>query len=320
MAAPWISVTTWRIAAAAAPTYEGQVVTRSELSIVGVPEARVGRFTEHSPLQQPYLEAEYSVSDQAQRNTATARSAYEATLFAVTLEKGKPEKTVKPLTATERAAYLGVTEETNHQSPAFLSWVQDAGLVKMNDENELAFAYRVNKFIAQNFHYRWIQGSSIDPASVALNGASHCGGIANLFVATLRANGIPARQVSGRIVKKSSDENSTVTNGALTVDPNRLHAATEFYANGVGWVPAEPTGAIGSKDISRFFGISDGSLLVMSFDWLRIDEKCRSLQTTEFRSGAAYGSWDNWHMDDYMVVQQEVLRGDAKSPPAKSKR
>jgi len=64
-----------------------------------------------------------------------------------------------------------------------------------------------------------------------LVGWSDCGGLATLYVSILRANGIPARCLTGR-----------------SIDPNTPHVKMDFYAEGVGWVPGippSPSGRIG---------------------------------------------------------------------------
>lgn len=299
-----LNATTWGIAAAVPPSFDWQQVTKSQFQIPGVPGADIRRFPEHSPLQQMYHAAVYPVTEQRQLTEATAQGTYEATLYAISLEPGAPEKPVPMLSDTEREYYLASTERTNYQDPAFQSWLQQTGLLRSRGETELAFAYRAMAYIGAHFTYRWVVGSSEEPASVAANGASHCGGIANLFIGTMRANKVPARLDVGRSVLRSSTPKDTVTNGCYTMDPGTSHVTTEFYVQGVGWVPAEPTGAIGQKDIHSYFGKTDGTMLIQHFDTMWLDNRMRSLQSMEWCFGSWKGTWNGFHITDNLEVQQ----------------
>lgn len=308
MRSPALDAMQWGIVAAQAPSYEGQTVLESRLTIPGVRAARVQGCREKSPLKQAYWLATYPVTREEQRDRATAQSVYRALLYARVLTPGA-STAAKPLTDEERSSYLTASNVTNYATLDFKRWLRQADLLRRAKERDLDFAYRALEYIAQNFRYHWVQGSSTDPADVANRGASHCTGIANLYVATLRANDIPARLAVGRRIVHSSSPQAVVTNGTLTIDPGTAHVAAEFYAEGVGWVPVEPTGALGAADVAPFFGRSDGSLLVMHFDSMWLDTRTRNLQGMEWDYGRWRGSWNGWHLSDTMQVQPIVVPG-----------
>ncbi|HZP80628.1 MAG TPA: transglutaminase-like domain-containing protein [Chthonomonadaceae bacterium] len=307
MQSPALDALQWGIVAAQAPSYAGQTILESQFSIPGVRAARVQSCTDRSPLRQGYWLATYPVTREEQRARATAQSVYRALLYARVLTPGADTVAVKPLTGDERFLYLTASNVTNYATLGFRRWLRQADLLRRTQERDLDFAYRALEYIAQNFRYHWVQGSSTDPADVVNRGESHCTGIANLYIATLRASGIPARLAVGRRIVNSSSPQAMVTNGALTIDPGTAHVAAEFYAEGVGWVPVEPTCALGAADVTPFFGRSDGSLLVMHFDSMWLDTRTRNLQGMEWDYGRWRGSWNGRHLSDTMQVQPTAV-------------
>ena len=83
-----------------------------------------------------------------------------------------------------------------------------------------------------------------------LNKRGECGDYSALFIAMARSVGIPARPVVG-----------------FWADPfyGKLHVWAEFYIEGVGWIPVDPT--IGQQSSSKreyYFGNMDNKRLIMS--------------------------------------------------------
>ena len=78
---------------------------------------------------------------------------------------------------------------------------------------------------------------------VLKRGSGNCEGFANLYLAALRAAGIPARQQSGYLYqpeKHINDEYVDMELGHIMFDALR-HTWVEFYLSGLGWVHADPT-------------------------------------------------------------------------------
>lgn len=82
------------------------------------------------------------------------------------------------------------------------------------------------------------------------NGRGDCTEYGTLFVALLRAVGIPARTVTGHVSKYLS-QGGTVNATRLWVDSPHLWA--EFYVEGFGWISVDPT--FGEGDPWDHFGI-----------------------------------------------------------------
>src|SRR5207248_1997886 len=83
--------------------------------------------------------------------------------------------------------------------------------------------------------------------------------LAGVFVCALRANDIPARQMVGRMVKSQTP---------IDKPPYGAHSRAEFFAEGVGWVPVDPTFGLGDKTPSGLtqFGNDAGDFLVLHLD------------------------------------------------------
>ncbi|ACB85936.1 stalk domain-containing protein [Natranaerobius thermophilus] len=85
------------------------------------------------------------------------------------------------------------------------------------------------------------------------SGEGVCADYADLFVALARAEGIPARRLSGYYISGP--------------DEGQYHAWSEFYLEGYGWVPVEPTFDAWYSD---FFGeLPDTSHIFMSYGVVR---------------------------------------------------
>jgi transglutaminase-like putative cysteine protease len=73
-----------------------------------------------------------------------------------------------------------------------------------------------------------------------------CEHFAAAFVVVMRAAGIPARVVTGY-----QGTDPTPTDGFYVVRQSSAHAWAEFWQSGVGWVRADPTGAVAPDRIGR---------------------------------------------------------------------
>lgn len=188
---------------------------------------------------------------------------------------------VAPLTATERRGYLAATTNIDHDAGAFREWLDAKELRRTRGESELDLAARVLETIRADFRYKY------DPdqekrASVACRlKTTDCGGMSYLFVAALRANGVPARLLVGRYARPPKP-------GTKPPEAEYLqgHISTEFFAAGIGWVPVDPTFVNGSRGPVRdFVGRDPGDLLVLHVDpdlRLPFPDKDRESQWLQF--------------------------------------
>ena len=136
---------------------------------------------------------------------------------------------VRRLTPAERSVFLAATTHFDFSSPRFQAWLRKEDLRRKKEERDLDFAFRAMESAGRTHTYRSELKSNRSASAVAAAGWSDCGGLSTLYVSILRANGIPARCLTGR-----------------SIDPNTTHVKMDFYAEDVGWVPGDPAVAIGS--------------------------------------------------------------------------
>jgi transglutaminase-like putative cysteine protease len=254
----------WIVYASAAPELPSQQKVSSKLSL----EARDD--TELSKLKRPVLRAKVTADD-TQRTQLHYTVTYQATLLErrlVPLPRGTEPPKVEPLTETEKKWYVAATTMFyDYEAKPFQAWLDKHGLRVKRGEGEVEFARRVFLVIADTCTYEARQDNDRHASAVCRSGKSDCGGHSVLFVAALRANGIPARSLVGNWTE-SAKPGQKIGDIPFT----QQHVRTEFYAAGVGWVPAEPSGAVlfkGTREarLQYCFGFDNGNFLVKQVDY-----------------------------------------------------
>jgi hypothetical protein len=123
-------------------------------------------------------------------------------------------------------------------------------------------------------------------SAVCRAGKADCGGLSVLFVTILRGNNIPARTLIGRWAQSSKAKDTV---GDLPY--YQTHVKAEFYAEEIGWVPADLATALYDKkgDGLSCFGHDPGDFLTQHVDeHLRLDSFHFGKQDMEFLQGPAY--------------------------------
>eukprot|EP01116_Phalansterium_solitarium_P018010 TRINITY_DN4603_c0_g1_i2.p1 TRINITY_DN4603_c0_g1~~TRINITY_DN4603_c0_g1_i2.p1 ORF type:complete len:787 (-),score=231.82 TRINITY_DN4603_c0_g1_i2:130-2490(-) len=140
----------------------------------------------------------------------------------------------------ERAAELCATPELDFF--AMREWINHYALIKNiynNDENDIRFARRAFIHVAQETLFTY-PASDQRASQVARSGKGDSVGISRLYVALLRANGIPARVLFGRRAEsKQKGETVKWLDGDSGADNDMLYATAQFYVDGIGWIPAD---------------------------------------------------------------------------------
>jgi transglutaminase-like putative cysteine protease len=100
------------------------------------------------------------------------------------------------------------------------------------------YLFKTNKYSLE------FQVGTQDPVSdfVLNKKAAHCQYFASAAVMMLRANGIPARYVTGFYAHETAADGTTIVRG------RDAHAWTEAYIDGVGWIALDATPPIGRAD------------------------------------------------------------------------
>jgi transglutaminase-like putative cysteine protease len=172
------------------------------------------------------------------RQNFSVRVEYEATLLARQLEPRDADDPapapVASLDPKTRRRELASAHQFDHKSALFQAWLDDRKLRREPDEDEVAFARRAFGVVRKGLnHY---EGADVEhvASKVTEAGKSDFAGLTAAYVSVLRANGIPARSLCGFPVIYEGRPNKNFW----------PHARAEFYAAGVGWVPADLAGAI----------------------------------------------------------------------------
>lgn len=289
--APNLVVQEWGVMAACPPNFDGQNISTATLTLNGVQQATANVERESSTLRQNVLMARLPMKTPAKGNAVSAQAVYEATLMSRSLKEGKPEHP-PVIESALKLVYTSPTAEYDFKDQRFVDWLQRNGLHKRDKETDLAIGYRVLKSVVTEVKYKEIWG--IEKAStICTRGYAACGGFSNLYVAILRANGVPARVLYGRIAKNSTRD----------TDPATFHCQAEFFAESVGWVPVDVAAATGTKDVRKYFGSVPGDLLVMHFDTIIRGEERTALQSFWFGCGKSTGSWNGFERTDELLVE-----------------
>lgn len=291
----------WSLYFAQLPELPGQVDVRTVLS----PRGRPAR--ELSEEGRPMLYARFPAVGQKWRKDVSAHVAYEATLIERRLEARGPgaadAPAVAPLDPKSRRLELANVRHFDYQSAPFRAWLDERGLRRRPEENPVDFARRAFLVVRKGITHD--EGEKVDhiASRVCEVGKSDYAGITAVYVAALRANGIPARALAGRVVIYEGQP-------AKNSWP---HAKVEFFADGIGWVPADVAGAIRtntSPDGLEFFGVDSAEFLTTHVDTDLILDTYFGRKTIDWLPDASWwvkgsGSMDGLQVKVNVTVQVE---------------
>lgn len=295
-AMPGVSVGEWFVVVADPPSHDGQSANGSDLWVPDAPGAEVGRTREAGARRQPTLSAHWFADNPAAQAEARVVASYEITLIPRRLVQGAPDAPVPPLPQAERAASLRAAGLIDHTDQGFRRWLKDQGLVREKDERDLDFAHRTLETITRTHTYKWIGNANPRPSVVCKRGWGECGALSYLFVASLRANKIPARALAGRWAKSSAPGRET--------DTGTFHVKAEFWAEGVGWVPVEVSNAVSARgrNLNRWFGYDPGDHITFHYDSVVVQDRQTLLQQGALTISNAVG-YGRLKMTDGLKVE-----------------
>ncbi|MEY2892616.1 MAG: hypothetical protein RJA98_2524, partial [Pseudomonadota bacterium] len=193
--APKLEAKRWQFVVAGPATISGQRVVSVDLVPAG--KKAQDRSVWHRPLLIGELDA-----GKRQGQRATSIWSMRLELRSRTLTDGADQDPVPALPVAERAAALAANAVSDWTSEAFQHGLDTADLRPHEGEHALAFARRALRHV-RSLHYAYTNDLDRCASAVLANGASDCGGLGGLMVATLRAAGIPARLLVGRWAKSA---------------------------------------------------------------------------------------------------------------------
>jgi transglutaminase-like putative cysteine protease len=241
-----------------------------------------------------------------ERHNIRVRLTYRAQLMSRDLkpkDRGAKEVEVIPPGQIERAEALSASDCIDFMTPDFQAFLDREKLRPNLDENEIDFAARVFRWVRDCCKYEYTAAMDRSATHVCSRRASDCGGLAALFVATLRANGIPARRLVGRWASSAKPGEKVGD-----VEYYQQHVKAEFFAAGIGWVPADPSSAVlwdKSAQGLRFFGHDPGDFIVFHRDGdFLIDTIYFGKQSVQYLQGTAFWVKGTGTVDGYSIETQ----------------
>ncbi len=236
-----------------------QKILRCEMSVEFPKEKFQGTLTKDlSKLAKPVLRTLVNSKDSGK---ATAR--IHAELYNVKLVEGEgPKKTT--LTTVERSAFTANERYYEHADPRFKAWMKGHQLHRKKGERDIEFAYRLLGFMREEFRYKIIDLEKVaDEAkekktteillcTQSLEG--ECWALSRVYSAVLRANGIPCKQVAGRLIMPGQSSHGTT------------HVKVEAFLDNSGWLPIEVAATVNLRDIplGKYFANGGDYMVVMN--------------------------------------------------------
>ncbi len=252
--APNCDVTKWIVFMPQAPVLEAQTAPTSNLFSH---EVNQHATTVLEPTSAKRKLMQLLISDSKDKHKLSGIVKYQVLLAPRNLVTGASEKLVPSLGKTEELRYLSQSDHLNFNDAIFQKWLDENALRK-NRESDLQFAWRSFMAIRNSYNYNYSVSQDRHVSSLCQGNSTDCGGLSWLFVAVLRANGIPARSLIGRWAKSANAQ----------VGAEEAHVKAEFFAKDIGWIPVEVSGAVNdkSRDPLKYFGREKGNFITFHID------------------------------------------------------
>lgn len=216
---------------------------------------------ELSSARREVLSSRIPVSDPKQANAISASCNYQLRLIERETASGA-DKAPTPLSAEERANFVRASKSYDFESPEFKTWLLRNNLLKKATERDVDFAWRAFSTIRKLYQYQYDENQNRCVSALCLVNKTDCGGLSYLFIATLRANQVPARALIGRWLKTGSEP------GSLENFYGGVHVKAEFFTGEAGWVPVDLSLAVSNIYNAQieFFGRCGSDFVTLHID------------------------------------------------------
>jgi transglutaminase-like putative cysteine protease len=282
--APNMTADFWELFVANPPQLPSQFEVKARL----IPNGQDGR--ELSSLGRSVLVSRFKVTEPGQKHKVSARMEIDATLISrhlVAREEAPKHHGPEHLSPADRNKYLLSNAMLDFNTAEFKAWLSEHKLHRRTGEEDVDLARRVFLQISRNFKYEYLNKMDRAASHICAEGRSDCGGLSGVFVAGMRANGIPARLLAGRWARSSEP-------GKLVgeVEYFQQHVKAEFYAQDVGWIPVDLSSAVQHNHTQaglKYFGHDAGDFVTMHVDVdLELETSKFGRKTTRWLQGVHY--------------------------------
>ena len=251
-----MDVKEWGIFTCKAPELPTQKNVQTKVQVLNAKTAPVP-VRDFSPLMRTVYLSRLPVKEAINKDLIDVKVSYQAELIArklVPATADMPVVKVEPLKEQEKSLYLMEWGDVKFKDKEFQAWMENNKLIRQAGERDLDFARKVFRQINYKLDFDLAENMDRKSTAVSIMMKSDAGGISNLFVAILRANKVPARSLWGRMVMTAAEMEKQKIKGS-----NQMSVRCEFFAEDIGWVPADPGSALYSKknkiDPDTCFGI-----------------------------------------------------------------
>lgn len=258
---PNLTAKEWVLFAAHVPAITSQTDVRTELQPGGEP------CRDYSHRNRALLMARVPATTASLHHTVVAETVAHATLYSRHLVPRRAGYKYRPPTepsAAERERSTAETSLLNFSDETFQDWLREHRLRRKRKESDLDLGRRAFLAITHSLSYDYELKMDRRASHLCEADEADCGGMCVLFVAAMRANGIPARMLCGRWAKSS--KRGAELNG---VAYNQQHVKAEFFAAGIGWVPVDLSSAVlhdKTEEGLQYFGHDRGDFLTVHVD------------------------------------------------------
>ncbi len=262
-----MDVKEWGIFTCKAPELPTQKNVQTKVQVLNAKTAPVP-IRDFSPLMRTVYLSRLPVKEAINKDLIDVKVSYQAELIArklVPATADMPVVKVEPLKEQEKNLYLMEWGDVKFKDKEFQAWMENNKLIRQAGERDLDFARKVFRQINYKLDFDLAENMDRKSTAVSIMMKSDAGGISNLFVAILRANKVPARSLWGRMVMTAAEMEKQKIKGS-----NQMSVRCEFFAEDIGWVPADPGSALYSKknkiDPDTCFGIDYAAFFTQHVD------------------------------------------------------
>jgi hypothetical protein len=305
---PKMKATDWIVLFPQLPELPGQTKVKSTLATVP-PSINPAILKERGPLGRTVLALRIQARAPELKTTMNVLLTYEATLRSralVKLESGGTLPKVPDLSPAERKKALAATARYDFETPAFKKWLEAEKLRREEKESDVDFARRAFLALRGKMSFFYTPTMDRKPSAIIVTKKSDDAGLSNLFVAVMRANKIPAHGLFGRFAESATKGIKGIGDGMYY----QWQVKSEFFADGVGWVPVD-LGSAKIRDESKegltFFGRDPGHFLTFHVDQdLTVEVPLMGIKTLENMQSA------NWFVRGEGSAEAPQFRHDWK--------